>query len=273
VVKISNTKSNTPWLSIITINLNNGAGLQKTLASIQAQSWRNFESVIIDGGSTDESVAIINNFSSNSKCNISKWVSEKDNGLYHAQNKGIRAARGEYLLFLNSGDYLCSEKTLENLYPEKWKSEIIYGNVLVENGKRRSATRMPPKISAEHLYYSTLMHPATFIRRNLFKKVGMYREDFKICSDYYFFVKALVRHKIVPEYRMDVISVFDGGGLSSSVKYRQIHHRERQQTIIEFFTPEMLNEVIIQLQRRTNSLRFAILALPRYFYRAFLKRG
>jgi glycosyltransferase involved in cell wall biosynthesis len=182
-----------PLISIITINLNNASGLSNTLQSLAGQTWENFESIIIDGGSSDGSVEVIKGFSAQKTLRISKWVSEKDHGLYHAQNKGIKAAKGEYTLFLNSGDYLFSPATLDNLKAELWTADIIYGNILLKHRFRNRESNMPDTISPEHLYYSTLMHPATFIRRDLFAKVGLYREDFKICSDYYFFVKAILK--------------------------------------------------------------------------------
>ena len=99
-----------PELSIITINLNNCAGLQKTLDSVFAQTFTDYEYLVIDGGSTDGSAELI-------KKQENKFVycvSEKDNGIYHAMNKGIRKATGDYLLFLNSGDYLVNDEVLSN---------------------------------------------------------------------------------------------------------------------------------------------------------------
>ena len=255
-------------ISIVTINLNNGYGLRQTLQSLESQTWKNFESIIIDGGSTDDSVTIIRQFAERKILPIHKWVSEKDNGLYHAQNKGIKAARGKYTLFLNSGDYLLSPATLENLKPELWTADIIYGNILVKHRFRSRETHMPDTISPEHLYYSTLMHPATFIRRDLFAKVGLYREDFKVCSDYYFFVKAILKHRASLQHVQDVISVFPSGGVSSSSKFRSIHEKERNETVKELFTSEMLWQILKKTETKMNSLKFAVIALPRFFVRS-----
>src|SRR4051812_4193426 len=110
-------------LSIVTINLNNKAGLLKTIESVEAQSIRDFEFIIVDGGSIDGSQEVIKKSRA-----VTKSVSEKDSGVYNAQNKGIAMASGEYLLFLNSGDYLYEPDTLAKIYPLlDNKTDIVYG--------------------------------------------------------------------------------------------------------------------------------------------------
>ena len=99
-------------LSIITINRNNAAGLEKTLQSVAAQTFKEFEYIVVDGASTDGSVEVIKKYES--KFAHLKWVSEPDKGIYNAMNKGIKVAKGEYLLFLNSGDWLCNESIIQD---------------------------------------------------------------------------------------------------------------------------------------------------------------
>ena len=98
--------------SIITINYNNKIGLEKTLNSISSQKNKNFEFVIVDGGSTDGSVDLLRK---NSKI-ISKYISEKDSGIYHAMNKGIKMSSGNYLIFINSGDCLVDENVTDEIH-------------------------------------------------------------------------------------------------------------------------------------------------------------
>ena len=99
-------------LSIITINLNNASGLEKTIQSVINQTYKDFEFIVIDGASTDGSVEVIKKYSSG----INYWVSESDTGIYNAMNKGIRKAQGEYCLFLNSADYLFSPNLISAVY-------------------------------------------------------------------------------------------------------------------------------------------------------------
>ena len=111
-------------LSIVTINYNNAEGLRKTLASVASQTYADIEHVIVDGGSTDESVEIIREYarangahagSLTNNCHQIHWLSEPDNGIYHAMNKGIRMATGEYIEILNSGDILAADDVTERM--------------------------------------------------------------------------------------------------------------------------------------------------------------
>ncbi len=104
-------------LSIITVNRNNDTGLKKTIDSVISQTYNDFEFIIIDGASTDSSAELIRKYSSY----LSYWISEPDNGTYHAMNKGIRVSAGDYCLFLNSGDYLLDDKVLERTLQSRFK--------------------------------------------------------------------------------------------------------------------------------------------------------
>src|SRR5476651_1326552 len=113
-------------LSIITINFNNAVGLKKTIESLIKQQYREFQFIIIDGGSVDSSVDIIKEYADV----IDYWVSEPDTGIYQAMNKGIREANGKYLMFLNSGDYLFENTTLQKMAPILCGEDIVYGNLM-----------------------------------------------------------------------------------------------------------------------------------------------
>lgn len=258
-----------PLVSIVTINLNNNAGLTRTLESIAPQTWQNFESIIVDGASTDGSVETIREFEKSKRFTIGKWVSEKDKGLYNAMNKGIRFSRGKYLLFLNSGDYLATNDVLEKLQPKKWKTDLVYGNMLVQQNGKDILFRSPKEISLFYLAFAAMLHPATFVRRQLFDSVGFYREDLRIASDHFFFVKAFCHHGPTTQYQDIVISVFEGGGISNKTQYSSLQTAERRQVLRELLPPENLEylELHYDLVDRLNSFRFALLALPRYFWR------
>lgn len=120
-----------PLISIITINYDNAEGLDKTLASVNCQTSDEFEHIIVDGGSTDNSVEVIKHYDNG---NIPRtWISEKDSGIYNAMNKGIRMAHGQYLQFLNSGDYLVDKDVIlriSDALRRKDFPEILYGNLI-----------------------------------------------------------------------------------------------------------------------------------------------
>src|SRR5690348_5936351 len=119
-----------PRLSLITINLNDLQGLRKTLDSIFTQTFTDYEYIIIDGGSTDGSLEEIKK----SQDKLVYWTSEKDEGIYNAMNKGIVKAKGEYTLFMNSGDYLYSEDTLNKVFENANNEDLIYGDAMVDKG-------------------------------------------------------------------------------------------------------------------------------------------
>lgn len=197
-------------LSIITINLNNSPGLHKTIESVIRQSFRNFEFIIIDGGSSDGSTDIIEEFSDK----INYWVSEPDNGIYNAMNKGIKKAGGEYCLFLNSGDILTGPDILGKCFAHSYNEDILYGNAIFDEKGKHEINRMPVNVSFYDFYKSSIAHSCTFIKRELFSKIGFYNEDYKISSDWEFFLKAIFINKCTLRYLDLEIAVFNCEGIS-----------------------------------------------------------
>src|SRR6185436_3328442 len=127
---------------------------------------------------------------------LSYSVSEKDAGIFNAMNKGITQAKGEYCLFLNSGDYLVDEHALAKVFSKKWDVDIIYGDMLIDNGKGKLIYgKQPDKITFEFIIKTTLWHPVAFIKKQLLHKMDYYNENLKIISDYEFFLKALFIEK------------------------------------------------------------------------------
>lgn len=174
-------------LSIITVNLNNREGLRKTIDSVVSQTFKDFEWIVIDGGSTDGSKELIEQYS----LHFAYWVSEPDRGIYHAMNKGIRRAKGEYLQFLNSGDWLFENDTLHNVFSEPFDEDIVYGDCIEADGSRHV---FPETLDLLFLYRGTLNHQSTFIRSSLFAD-GLYSEDYEWVSDWEFFLSQLLdRH-------------------------------------------------------------------------------
>jgi glycosyltransferase involved in cell wall biosynthesis len=201
-------------LSIVTINRNNAKGLQKTIESVLSQIFSEIEYVIIDGGSTDESVQVIKLYASK----ISYWVSELDTGIYNAMNKGILNSRGEYLLFLNSGDWLV-ENVLNDIDIESFNEDIVYGNIIVEyeNDLRSvSAGCAKKNLTFYDFYNDTIRHQAAFIKRNLLLEAGLYNENYTIISDWLFFVNTIVYGNAKIKYIDVNISHFDAYGIGNT---------------------------------------------------------
>lgn len=244
-------------LSIITINFNDFEGLQKTIESVINQTYLDYEFIVIDGGSSDHSKSVIEK----NQSKITYWVSEKDTGIYNAMNKGILKAKGEYCLFLNSGDYLFNATVLENVFSNKSEADIIYGNMQIDWGNgNMTIGKMPQKIAFEQMYLDTLWHPVSFIKRNLFEKCGMYNEAYKIVADYDFFFKVIIMHSVSMQYVDLVISSYNVNGLSSLAENKILEKNERQK-VKQSYLPAAIIEFADQkctAQQIGNSFYFKL---------------
>lgn len=214
-------------LTIITINYNNASGLKKTLDSVAAQSCMDFEHVIVDGASTDDSQQIIQDYQLVAKCDI-KALSEPDTGIYNAMNKGIRIATGEYLLFLNSGDALDNSNVVRNFLNTDVTADVATGTERMPNGRLIPAPK-DGDLSYAFFYEDTLLHQSTFIRRDAFERFGMYREDYRIVSDWEWFFRAIVRDGASYQPLDFVVADFDGDGMSNDSKHWALQDKEREQ--------------------------------------------
>jgi glycosyltransferase involved in cell wall biosynthesis len=211
-------------ISIITINFNNLEGLKRTIESVVNQTWQEFEYIVIDGGSTDGSAAYIESKTSN----IDYWVSEPDRGIYNAMNKGIAKATGEYLLFLNSGDHLFDNITLERNYKFLGDKDLVYFNLNFVDKTKCCTGQYPELLSFSHFIHDTLPHPATFIKASLFSKVGSYDEDLKIVSDWKFFILALFKYNCSYIKINEILTTYYLDGISSDLTNKKLIYEERQ---------------------------------------------
>lgn len=245
-------------LTVITINRNNSEGLEKTMKSVLKQACPEFEYVLIDGASTDDSVAVIRRYAPSFGDRL-KWVSEPDKGIYNAMNKGILMATGEYVQFLNSGDCLASEDVVSKMYAaldEKRRPSILYGNMLKDmpNGTvQRDNCFAGKDITFLGFYTGTLNHSPAYIRRDLFDKYGLYDESLKIVSDWKWYLQAIVLGEEVPAYVDLDVTLFDMHGISeTNLGLRdEEKHREMKALVKSSFLKdyELWSFPIEQMQR------------------------
>ena len=220
-------------ISVITVNYNEKEGLAKTIKSVLSQSWKDFEFIIIDGGSTDGSKQLIEKHQDN----ISYWVSEPDKGIYSAMNKGIRASKGEFVIFMNGGDCFNDNLVLEEIAPMLTNDfDVYYGdNYNSRHKKHRKILKYPEKLDFSFFYYRTISHQSTFIRKRLFDEHFYYNEDYKISSDWEFFVYTFCCKNVSYKYLDKIISVFDCNGISYNPKFAEIIQEERSRTFQKYF--------------------------------------
>ncbi len=221
-------------LSIITINYNNAEGLRKTLASVAAQTYSNIEHIIVDGASTDGSVEVIREYENQLNITHSTihllWSSEPDNGIYDAMNRGIRKAKGEYTLMLNSGDYLVNNSVVEKVIPLLDGTDIIQGNIIEEYPDEVIRNRGYGKSDIDFfdVMNGHFLHQASFIHIDTLKKYGYYDESYKKGADTYFYITTLALGHASFKYVDVDVANFDVNGISNmqDPKWVQIDKEE-----------------------------------------------
>ncbi len=203
--------------SIITVNYNNREGLRQTIKSVISQTFRDYEFIVIDGGSDDGSTDVLREYDKD----ITYWVSEKDSGIYNAMNKGIAKARGEYLNFMNSGDCFYNDDVLQQVDNHHSEADIIVGRDYhySEEKHQGHASIQPPRVTMIHFFVATLDHQSSFIRRQLFQD-SPYNESFRLVSDWIFFTEKIVKEQKQVEFIPYIVCRREEGGLSDLQRER-----------------------------------------------------
>ncbi len=208
-------------VSIITVSYNSRGTISDTIKSILGQTYKNIEYIIVDGSSIDGTIDLVNSFGKS----ISKFISEPDNGIYDAINKGIKLATGDIVGILNSDDFFCDNNIIERLVGSFREHEIgaVYGDVQFVD---------PIKTSKIVRYYSSKFfntgkfkfgfmpaHPSFYVKRELFKKLGYYKTDYKIAADFELLIRFLYNNQIKYKYiEMPFVSMRTGGVSNKSIR-------------------------------------------------------
>lgn len=226
-------------LSIITITYNDLKGLRKTWKSIECQSFRDYEWLVADGGSTDGTQA----FLVEHKADTAWQCSEKDHGIYNAMNKGLRHATGDYVLFLNSGDTLSCPTTLEEAFNIAPDADVFYGDwteALPHRPKRRRIS--PDKVNFYSFASRPLCHQTAFVRTALLKQ-SPYDETYRICADWAKWLELSQRGCTFTHIPVCICHFVLGG-----ISYRSVgERRQEQERLIKAFYPQDLADMLITL--------------------------
>ena len=257
-------------LSIITINLNNKKGLQKTIDSVIAQTCKDFEWIIIDGDSTDGSKELIEEFTDYVSC----WISEPDKGIYNAMNKGIKISHGEYLQFLNSGDSFFDKNVLSNIMPLLVGKDYYVGNEIRNGCLIRKKLSTPQQI-CNTMITNCISHQTVFINRRIFDIYGLYCEDKKIVSDWWLFFKSIIIGDATVEKLPFTIDIFDTNGVSTNCKSDALLEKQdfllelpRTQFLIDFY----IDNYDIVHALKSNRLAFFVFRIYFWLYRKYSKK-
>lgn len=214
-----------PTLSIITVCRNERERITRTAESVVAQTFTDFEWIVIDGGSTDGTLDKFVPYANR----ITHLISEPDNGIFDAMNKGIRFATGNYLLFLCGGDWLIDENALSDIFATRPECDIVTGGIyiLYPDGRTQLRPGNDLPVDRNRLYWRTLPHCSSFIRRSLFEQCGDYDLSFPIAADWEFFMKVILRHGASVRQIARPVAIFTNDGNSAVPQNRKRHHRER----------------------------------------------
>ena len=211
--------------------------LGRYIDSVITQTWKDFEWIVIDGGSTDGSKELIEQYQQH----LAYWCSEPDKGVYNAMNKGIAYSSGNYLLFLNSGDCLHDKYVLERFCNEQYDVDIIAG--ISENMETGEPMKNFHSDIVHQLFYDSLNHQATFIKRELFDNYK-YNEDNKIVSDWEFFLQAILIDGCSFMYSDMVVANFDITGISNQSQWEIIQKQERKKVLEKYFSSYVRHDLI-----------------------------
>lgn len=207
--------------SIVTISLNSEEDIETSIVSVAEQTYKNREHIIIDGGSQDSTVAIIRKYEEH----LSHWVSEPDNGIADAMNKGIAHATGDYILFINSDDFFVDNKALESIYDSIQDRLDYYVFQVMSIYPDKTRKVMPNRTFGLSTYLKMgSCHQGHVISRKLFEKYGCYDSSFKIGMDYDFVLRVFLQH--VTSRSVDVvISCMGQAGISSRKDWAGLQQR------------------------------------------------
>ncbi len=228
-----------PLISVITVVKNNDKYLNETFKSVFSQKFKNFEYIVIDGGSTDKTLKIIKKYQNK----INYWISANDRGIYDAFNKGIKLSKGKYIGIINSDD-VYTKNALQIIskyikkYPEK---DFIFGSVKKHWGVLYGYR--PEKIKFSWGFYSS--HSTGFyLKKKSAQKIGLYNLKYKYHADYDYFYRMIVKNKMdgMATKKNEVVGIFRRGGFSSSIPYRKLFLEELK---IRYYNNQNLFLIII----------------------------
>ena len=223
--QMSNSQfENYPFFSILTASLNSVATLRKTVESIRDQTFKNFEHIVVDGGSKDGTVDILGNAENTYPLT---WISEADSGIADALNKGLRIAQGQYIIVIQADDRFLNPNILEHVFKllRGEKIDLLSFPVILDHPVRGKVLRKPIRNLWWNHFKFIFPHQGCFVSRSVFEKIGGFREEFKIAFDYDFLYRAL-KNKCSVRFEKLPVALMGGKGIGSNPDYVSIRLKE-----------------------------------------------
>jgi len=226
---------NLPKISVITVVWNDAKGLERTIKSVISQTYENLEFIVIDGGSTDGTLEVIKKYANK----IDYWVSEKDNGIYDAMNKGIKVATGTWVNFMNAGDIFVSNNVLNSIDWDKYNNKVLIYGKKIQNGK--VIEPLPLKMLEVGIIHAN--HQSMFFNKYLLQNELYYNIKYKIYGDYELVNRIYIKYRDKIKYINKIIADFEGGGISSTPSFQK--RKDKYMIIYESYGLKYLMKSII----------------------------
>ena len=252
---MSKEVKNPPFISVITVVFNRKDDLELTLKNILSQNFHSFELIVIDGGSTDGTLDVLNKYSEH----ISFWVSEPDKGIYNAMNKGIKASKGEWINFMNAGDEYASDHIFNNILTSSQDCEILVGDTCIDYG---NFTRILHSGDLNNLWQGAqFIHQSVFIKKT-FQVKNLYNTTNQISADFEFFYRSFksnARFVFIPS----IVSIFRAHGISDQKRVSAVFANMRVVFNVDGFSVKVFLFYILHLIKQSSTLLVKAL-LPQF---------
>jgi glycosyltransferase involved in cell wall biosynthesis len=223
-------------VSVITVCRNAEEFIEQAINSVSEQTYKNIEYIVVDGNSTDNTVSIINRYINK----IHYFVSEPDNGVYDAMNKGIKRASGDIIYFLNSDDKFYDKYVIENMvrfFQQNENVEFVYGPIIVFNPvTNESFIKTYENVKKSYFRFNVICQQAIFYKADSFKKVGLFDDALKIVGDYEWELRAISKFHINFAYYTQIVAVYRNSGISSPYGSVELNREEQKKVFRAYFS-------------------------------------
>ena len=219
-------------LSVVTVSYNAADHIEACINSVRQQGYRSVEHVVVDGGSKDGTLEIVERY----RDGIARLVSEPDGGPFHAMNKGVDLSSGDVIFFLNADDRFVDGRVAEDVmsvFNGDGELEVLFGDQVFDLPGERRVKEQPDRVTRRKLARTTIQHQTLFASRGLFRRAGTFREDLAVVSDYEWILRAFLRQRCRYRHLEREISVMGTGGIS----WRSEYEEERLGVMREYFSP------------------------------------
>ena len=225
-----------PLFSVLTASLNNGLTIGRTLESVKNQSSQDFEHIVIDGGSKDETLNILKEYENTYNL---QWISEPDHGISDALNKGLRLSSGRYIIVLQADDQLLHPNILDNVFLQLKNDifDILSFPVILDHPAKGKVLSKPIQYLWWNHFKFVFRHQGCFVHKRVFDQIGVFRNEFKICLDYDFFYRALARNCSV-KFGNFPVALMGGEGVGSNPEF--ILKRLKEERLIQILNEKRL---------------------------------